>query len=177
MKYFLFAIIINCFILLCCCSKGNLSKKERSDYYFHIDEMNMNVIVSKRINGKFYVMFSQKDTIAPTTDESIDYVLFETDDMCPINIILNSDVKKNIYIEDSNSRCLHSFNQVNYNLEIMNSNIFYDSFYYPQIKTQPHILKFPFIELTIFSMNYRIIMRKYELNQKVVKEGNMYGGW
>ena len=175
MKYSGFVIMTS--ILFLCCCNGNYSQKERSDYYFRIDEMNMNVITSKRAKGKFYVMFSQKDTIAPTVDDSIDYVLFETDDMCPINIIFDPDNKKDIYIQNSGSRCLSAFNQVNYNLKIMDEDNFLKSFYYPQIKTQPRILKYPFLNLTIFPMSYRIITAKYEIQQKVVKDGDMYGGW
>lgn len=148
---------------------------ERSDYFFRISETDINIITSKRKDAQFYVMFSNKDTIAPQSDNNIDYIKFETAEMGPVNIILDSQNKNDIYIKDS--EYLKDVNPVRYNIKVLDDAKFDSLFFEPRIRTNPLILKYPFIHIGMASNTYTIWMDKYKSVQKTIKEGNIYGGW
>ena len=149
---------------VCCTPKNKNTQKDRSDYSFYIEEMDMYIITSKRKMGKYYVMFSQKDTVVPDVEDKIDYILYEIGDMCPINIILNPLNKNEIHIQKE-TRCILEMNEIN------NEFVFdYDSY-------EPKNLKYPFIHLYINSMANSIYIRQDVKEFKIIKEGDIYGGW
>ena len=78
--------------------------------------MDLTVTTSKQAGAKFYTLFS-KDSIACLPDsivslpDTIDYIINQTHEMGPINIILNPAQKDSIYIyEDEYIKHIQSFN-------------------------------------------------------------------
>lgn len=149
--------------------------KNQSDFFFRIPEMDMNIITSKRVDAQFYVMFSNIDTIAFPSD-SIDYIKFVTAEMGPINIIMDPRKRNDIYILND-SRFLEKVHPVNYNLHLLESVEFDSLFFEPRIRTNPLVLKYPFIHVGMASNTYTIWINKYKSVQETIKEGDIYGGW
>lgn len=168
--YFLvFAVLF----LSCKGREAKVKELEQSDYAFKIPEMNLNITTSKQINAQFYVIFSTEDSVS--VSDSIDYIKFRTGEMGPVNIILDPKNKNDIYI--LNTEYLKKANQVNYKLHLLDESEYYSLFFEPQIRTQPRILKYPFIHLVMFSSSYTIIINKYKLTQEIIKGGDIHGGW
>jgi len=155
-------------------AKEKKQSNNQRDFFFRIPEMDMNIITSKRVDTQFYVMFSGIDTIAFPSDTT-DYIKFVTAEMGPVNIILDSQNKNDIYIKDS--EYLKDVNSVKYNIKVLNDAKFDSLFFEPRIRTNPLILKYPFIHIGMASNTYTIWIDKYKTFQETIKEGDIYGGW
>jgi hypothetical protein len=171
MKKAIYFLIIMIFGLFSCKGKEDKSK-EQTDYFFSIPELDLRITTSKRIGAKFYVMFSKQDNAVILSD-SVDYIECETMDS-DINIILNPEQKDNICFLYPNVK---KVNQVKYALHRIDSQEYRSIFFEKQVRTQPLILKEPYIHISIIPSTYTIILHHASSNQERIKEGNIYGGW
>jgi hypothetical protein len=152
--------------------KGDEPFKLPQEFSFQVPEMDSLFITTRKIanepiGASFYVIFS-KDSLANPSDNQ-DYVKFEIEDG-GITIVLNPNKKNNIYIKEPYKYDdLESVNVVNYNLQILERKEFNTLFYEPQIKTDPLILKYPYIEIHISTMSHLIFETKYSLGQTKIK--------
>lgn len=102
MKRILLLIILNC-IVLSCINDNTVTKEKKHNFSFYIPEMDLTITTSKQVGAKFYTLFS-KDSIVWLPDsivslpDTIDYIINQTHEMGPINIILNPAQKDSIYI-------------------------------------------------------------------------------
>ncbi|MFT4223181.1 hypothetical protein [Dysgonomonas sp.] len=169
MKQFYVVLLAMCIILLSC-----KEQKQQSDFSFQIAELDLSITTSKRIGAEFYVMFSKDST---SLSDSIDYLKYETGDMSKINLIFNPLNKDSIYIEKS--EYLKSVSSINYNLKILEKSEFYSLFFEPQplVRSEPFMLKYPFIFVSIYTSTYGIYIKKNEVHFEWIKEGDILGGW
>lgn len=58
--------------------------------------------------------------------------------------------------------------------ERLNSTLF---FFELRFRTEPPILKYPYIQVNIYPSHYTISMTKYEPVNNYIKESDIYGGW
>ena len=136
------------------------------EFSFQVPEMGSLFITTlKKENAQFYVIFSE-DSLA-NLSKSQDYVKFRTADMSDVVIIFNPNEKNHIYVMSSNY--LDSVNVVNYDLQILKQKEFDARFFDPQIKTNPLILKYPYIQYIIITMSHNIYEDKYRLGQTKIK--------
>lgn len=140
--------------------------------------MDLTVTTSKQAGAKFYTLFS-KDSIACLPDsivslpDTIDYIINQTHEMGPINIILNPAQKDSIYIyEDEYIKHIQGFN---YKLCVLTHKEFDTRFFEPRISPQPLILKYPYIYIVIFPHTYTIAIDSYKITQEIIREGTIYG--
>lgn len=148
--------------------------KEQSDFKFQLPELNLTIATSKRIGAEFYVMFFQNDTTINLSD-SIDYVKYTTSDMGSINIIFDPNNKSAIFIDESNY--LEKVNPVKFNIQVLSHSVFDSLFFEPRIKTDPLILKYPYIQLGMLSNTYTIFLKRDKDSYERIKDGDIYGGW
>ncbi|MDU1893122.1 MAG: hypothetical protein E6767_20790 [Dysgonomonas sp.] len=165
-KHYLLLAILS--ILLFSCKE----QKEQSGFFFKIPEMDLGITTSKKIGAEFYVMFSS-DSIG--LSNNVDYLKYKTGDMSEVNLIFDPKNKKNIYIRET--EYLKEINSVNYSLQVLENSKFDSLFFNPRIKTNPLILKYPFIKVGISTSTYGIYIKKHEVNFKRIKEGDILGGW
>jgi len=161
-------------LLLFSCGHKNekTDMKRQSDYSFRLPESDLFLTTSKRENAQFYVIVS-KDSLAVLSD-SIDFIKFKTGDMYPINMVIDPQKRAEIYVEQSYG--FEIANLKNNNIVLLNDTIFRSSFFEKQVNTEPFVLKYPYIHITIFSPSYMIGYKKYEKVEKVIKVGNS-DGW
>ena len=177
MKRILLLIILNC-IVLSCINDNAVTKEKKRNFSFYIPEVDLTVTTSKQAGAKFYTLFS-KDSIACLPDsivslpDTIDYIINQTHEMGPINIILNPAQKDSIYIyKDEYIKHIQGFN---YKLCMLTHKEFDTRFFEPRISTQPLILKYPYIYIVIFPHTYTIAIDSYKITQEIIREGTIYG--
>jgi hypothetical protein len=164
-----FILIIFCLFISC---KEKVQKKQ-SDFFLQIPESEIGITASKRIGAEFYVMFS-KDSVG--LSDNVDYLKYKTGDMSEVNLIFDPRNKNNIYIRDT--EYLKDINSVNYNLQILEKIDFFSRFFERHaVKKKSFVLKYPFIFVGMYPSTYGIYIKKYEVNFKWIKEGDIYGGW
>jgi hypothetical protein len=161
-------------LLLFSCGHKNekTDMKRQSDYTFRLPESDLFLTTSKRENAQFYIIVS-KDSLAVLSD-SIDFIKFKTGDMYPINMVIDPQKKAEIYVAQSYG--YEKSNLINDYIFLLNDSSFWSSFFEKQVKTEPSVLKYPYIHITIFSPSYMIICTKYEKVDKLIKVGNS-DGW
>jgi len=120
------------------------------------------ITTSKRNNGQFYVFFS-KDSSKKALDFQ-NYIKFKTDNNGDINLVFNPDNSFTVFLRESDY--LDSVKVLNFNLKILHRDEFNSMFYKPRYKTNPLILKYPFIEVDIITMSNLIIINKYSIIQE-----------
>jgi hypothetical protein len=150
--------------------QGEEPFKLPQEFSFRVPEMDSLFITTRKIQNEpigasFYVIFS-KDSLANLSDKQ-DYVEWETAEMSDIVIIFNPNEKNDIYIRSSDY--LDSVNVVNYNLQILKREEFNAMFFEPQVKTNPLILKYPYIQYHIITMSHSIFENKHSLGQIKIK--------
>ncbi len=162
-KIFLLLIVI----VLFSCKKKHTEKQ--SDYQFYVQEADIYITTSKSRDGKFYVMFKNDDSLA-VLSQKIDYIEFEIEHT-PINIIFDLSNKNKIYVLNEFG-AVKNLSKKYYDIKIVDITEFESSFFEARYKTKPLMIKPSFIQLYINSMTYTIYV-----NRKMVKEGDIYGGW
>jgi hypothetical protein len=165
MRIYIFLLLLIYF--LASCTRKNT--KNQSDYWFYIQEANVCVTTSKRMDGTFYLMFQKSNGLAILSD-SIDYICFNIEE-CPVNIIIDPSEKLCIYVLDEYSN-VKKWNSVNYKIERIGYQTYKELFFEEQYKTSPLQIRSPYIQMDISSMQYAITV-----NNKIIKEADMYGGW
>lgn len=179
--YILFAILVVItlylylapYLILPGIVSGYDSKREQSDFYFRIPEMNIGITTSKIPGGKFYIMFSPKDSIAILSD-SVDYIEYLIGGP-DVNIIFDPRKKNEIYASHTFRK--DGMNQVKYNMHVLEYEQYDSLFFDREININYPILKYPYIRLSIDTKTYSIILDRYEINPKRIKDGDIYGGW
>lgn len=159
-------------IMFLCISCQESIPKKQSDFFFQIPGIELGITCSKRIGAEFYVMFSKDST---QLSENVDYLKYKTGDMSEVNLIFDPQNKNNIYINET--EYLKEIHPVNYNLQVLSNSEFDSMFFEPRIKTDPLVLKYPFIQVGISTSGYAIYLKKYEILYNNIKEGDIYGGW
>jgi hypothetical protein len=133
----------------------------------------MGITTSKRIGAEFYVMFS-RDSIQ--LSDNIDYIKYKTGDMSEVNMIFDPQNKNNVYIRET--EYLKEIHPVNYNLQVLKKSDFFSQFFEQHhVKKDSLILKYPFVFVGMFTSTYGIYIEKYEPTYKLLKKGDIYGGW
>ena len=163
-------------IILLLCSLASCRRelqKEQSDFFLKIPELNnIGITCSKRIGAEFYVMFSRDST---QLSDNVDYLKYRTGDMSKVNLVFDPQNKNDIYIRET--EYLKETHSVNFNLQVMKKSEFDSLFFEPLVKTDPLVLKYPFIFVGMFPSTYGIYIRKHEPVFKWIKEGDIHGGW
>jgi hypothetical protein len=167
------SIVFIC-IGLSACGRKKRKSTRTSDFSFYIPEAEVHITTSKRTNAQFFVFFSRKPGTEALSD-SVSYIECETM-KSTIAVIFNPKEEKNIYVLYPSIKKIHN---TDFNLQELTGDQFDTLFHEKRIRTNPLILKRPYIELSISPATYSIILQRDSSfkNQTRIKEGDIYGGW
>ena|GEM_PF-6304210 len=163
-KIILLVIIVN--VLISCFSDENIDKR---DFSIYVPDVDIHMTTSKRKGGVFYVMFDNKKQTAQLSD-SIDYIKVRTGG--EITIMFDTLHKDKIHIYSQFKP--DSVNKVKYNYDFIDEWAWErgKKFYQPSNKIEDVRLKPQYRRIYIETKYYKI-----KLNEKVLKKGNVLGGW
>ncbi len=164
-KILLLVIVVN--VLTSCLSDENIDKR---DFSIYVSDVNIHMTTSKRKGGVFYVMFDNKKQTTQLSD-SIDYIKVRTGG--EITIMFDTLHKDKIHIYSQFRP--DSVNQVKYSYDFIDEwawergKEFYNS---SNNNIENGNLKPQYRRIYIETKYYKI-----KLNEKVLKKGNVLGGW
>jgi hypothetical protein len=150
--------------------KGEKKYSKQSDYSFRISESDVTITCSKRAGAEFYVMFSKDST---QLSDSVDYLKYKTGDMSEVNLVFDPQNRNKIYIKET--EYLKDINPINYNFAVLQNKEFDSLFFEPRVRTEPLVLKYPFIKVGISPSGYAIYVKRYRIVYEKIKEGDIYG--
>lgn len=107
-------------LILTLCIMSSCFTETKREFKFYISEVNMYVTTFKR-PGKFYILISPTRYETSLSD-SIDYIELRIG--AHANIILDSLDNRNVFIEDYYGDKKPKIHKVNYNINLVESNIF-----------------------------------------------------
>ena len=168
-------ILLPCSFFSCWRTEQTVQYKyKQSDFFFRIPENDIGITCSKRTGAEFYVMFS-KDSVQ--LSDSVDYLKYETGE-CDLDLIFTLQNKNNVYILDS--RCLKDVNFVHYNLQVLDKSDFFSSQFFEidtTVYPNQRYIKHPFVLVSIATRPYGIYLRNHDGDSKLIKRGDIHGGW
>ncbi len=159
-------------LIYSCSEKKQKYNNEPSNFFFKVPGTDIGITTSKVPGAQFYVVFA-KDSVLPS--DTVDYIKYETNQSTILNFVFDPRNKKAIYILASDD--ITEINILNDSLEILREAEFDSLFFEPRFRTEPPILKYPYIQVNIYPSHYTISMTKYEPVNNYIKESDIYGGW
>ena len=147
-------------LILTLCIMSSCFTETKREFKFYISEVNMYVTTFKR-PGKFYVLISPTRYETSLSD-SIDYIELRIGAYA--NIILDSLDNRNVFIEDYYGDKKPKIHKVNYNINLVESNIFSKQYF------DNHLAKKGYILMNLSTDVYGI-----NVAGKGIKEENIWG--
>ena len=139
-----------------CSEKKQKYNNEPSNFFFKVPGTDIGITTSKVPGAQFYVVFA-KDSVLPS--DTVDYIKYETNQSTELEFVFDPRNKKAIYILASDD--ITEINILNDSLEILREAEFDSLFFEPRFRTEPPILKYPYIQVNIYPSHYTISMTKY----------------
>lgn len=175
-----YLVVIVCIIALSCSKKKEIKEVDTtksSVFLFNIPELDLNIATSKNRDGTVDIIFDPKKD-SYTISDSVDYIKTSITEVY-VCVIFDPNNKDEIFIFDEGQ--VTDMNEFKYRLTRPKWSRYGTNmdtvFYEPQIKTEPPILKKPYIRLCISSATYSIDLFSQESGFKTIRKGDIYGGW
>lgn len=160
-------------LIYSCSEKKQKYNNEPSNFFFKVPGTDIGITASKVPGAQFYVVFA-KDSVLPS--DTVDYIKYETGEMCNIQLIFDPQNNNTIYIRET--EYLKELRFGNYDFQVLRKSDFFSRFFKcHHIKKDSLILKYPFIFVGMFPSTYGIYIIEHEPIFKWLKEGDIYGGW
>jgi len=132
----------------------------RSDFTFRLPEREIFVKTSKLTETRFVIYFGLDSLSLENTKDSIEYKTGSY-----INIIINT---KDIYVNsDKFNGTILNIGKSHFNIEFFSDNSTFNNTFF-----ENHEIKFSYSFISIDTKEYSIWV-----NGKIIKKGNIYGGW